>query len=157
MTQKQKQTLETVRLEIGLLLGDAHFAEACRLAIAYHLSFRKSKKPKNESELYKSLVKIWLEEVHPGWTFRAIDGAALNGIIERMRRYAGNPKNQLMVEINNEYLQNFFRHFCKKLPEFYKNQTLTVLLSKFDPIIEEIKTQNQKKIEKPKSMFSKFA
>lgn len=147
MTKQQKTRITETAIEQGMIpLQSMDWNQAMSLAISYHASFKKSKKPKEESELYKSLVDIWLKEVHPSWTvFTSIDGAAMKSIESKMRAWIANPNNQIPVIIDKNYFENFFRHFCKKLPEFYKNQTLNVLASKFDSIIEEIKTQNAKK------------
>ena len=146
MTKQQKTRLTETAIKEGIIpLQSMEWSQAINLALAYHASFKKSKKPKEESELFKSLVQIWLKEVHPGWTFTNVDGAAIKSIETKMRAWIANPNNQIPVVIDKDYFENFFRHFCNKLPEFYKNQTLNVLASKFDSIIEEIKTQNAKK------------
>ena len=160
MTKQQKTRIAETAIEIGIIpLQRMDWEQAVNLALAYHASFKKSKKPKQESELYKSLVDIWLKEVHPGWTFSAIDGTAIKSIETKMRAWIANPNNHIPVVIDKNYFENFFRHFCKKLPDFYKNQTLNVLASKFDSIIEEIKTQNGKKrtIQRPAEHLSDFA
>ena len=145
MTKQQKTRLTETAIEQGIIpLQSMEWSQAMNLALAYHASFKK-KKPREQTELYKALVDIWLKEVHPGWTFSVIDGAGIKSIEVKMRAWIANPNNQIPVVIDKDYFENFFRHFCKKLPEFYKNQTLNVLASKFDSIIEEIKTQNAKK------------
>lgn len=160
MTKQQQSRINDTAAEQGIIpLQVMEWSEACKLAISYHASFKKSKKTKQQSELYKSLVDIWLKEVHPGWGFTAIDGAAINSIINKMQAWIANPNNHIPVVIDKNYFENFFRHFCNKLPEFYKNQTLNVLASKFDSIIEEIKTQNGRKriIQKGAEHHSDFA
>src|SRR6478609_10592010 len=160
MTKQQQSRLIESASELGIIpLQMMEWSEACKMAIAYHASFKKSKKPKEQSELYKSMVDIWLKEVHPGWGFTAIDGAAINSIINKMQLWIANPSNHIPVVIDKNYFENFVRHFWKKLPEFYKNQTLNVLAAKFDSIIEEIKTQNGRKriIQKAGEHHSDFA
>jgi DNA-binding MarR family transcriptional regulator len=103
---------------------------------------RKQKDKEEKNKVYAKCVDFWLKEFHPGWGFKAVDGKSLKGIIANMTRYF---KNKNEFDPNEEQLLNFFRHFCVSLPDFYKNQTLTVLNSKFDSIIDEIKTGNSKK------------
>ena len=160
MTKQQQSRLTEAATEKGITpLQPMEWSKACELALAYHASFKKGGRPKEESELYKALVEIWLKEVHPGWTFSNIDGAAIKSIIAKMRAWLANPNNHIPVVLDKHYFENFFRHFCKKLPEFYRNQTLNVLASKFDSIIEEIKTQNGKKriSQRPSEQLSDFA
>jgi hypothetical protein len=160
MTKQQQTRLTEAAIEKGIIpLQSLEWHEACTLALEYHAAFKKRKRQKEESELYRSLVDIWLKEVHPGWGFRAIDGASINIIISKMQAWIANPNNVIPVVIDKNYFENFFRHFCKKLPEFYKNQTLNVLAHKFDSIIEEIKTQNGRKriVQKGVERLSDFA
>lgn len=117
---------------------------------------KKEKVKKEKSPVFTACVKIWLEEIHPGWTFKGgMDGKALNGIIESMRHYSRN-KNER--EPTEEELVNFFRHLCGKLPEFYKLQTLSVINSKFDPIVEQIKKGGNAQLRgnSQVSIFSKY-
>jgi hypothetical protein len=104
----------------------------------FDASLRKSKKEKKPANpVFVACVHIWVKEVHPGWTFKPVDGKALNGIIAQMRSYS--IKNR-EVEPSEEQLVIFFKHITTHLPAFYKSQTLSVINSKFDPIIDEIKT-----------------
>lgn len=163
MTKQQQSRINEIASEKGIpILQPLLWNQACELAIAYHASFKKPSRAKGHTELYKGMVEIWLKEVHPGWTFSAVDGRSMNTIIDKMRLYVADPRNNLIVPLDKtitEYNMNFFRHFCKKLPEFYKNQTLNVLASKFDSIIDDIKTQNGKKriVQRPAEHLSKFA
>ena len=161
MTKQQKTRITETAIEIGIIpLQSMDWSQAITLVLAYHASFKKNKKSKQESELYKALVDIWLKEVHPTFTFTNVDGAAIKSIEAKMRAWIANPNNHIPVVIDKNYFENFFRHFCKKLPDFYKNQTLNVLASKFDSIIEEIKTQNAKKriaSTRPSEHLSDFA
>ncbi len=103
-----------------------------------HLEPRKNKKNQAPANpVFVACVDIWLKEVHPGWGFKAVDGKALNGILAQMRRYS-RQKNE--VDISDDKLLQFFRHLTTHLPAFYKNQTLSVINSKFDPIVDEIRT-----------------
>jgi len=94
-------------------------------------------KEKGKNPVFVACKNHWLDELHPDWTFKPIDGMAVKGIITQMRSYSAK-KNE--VDPTDESLVDFFRHFCRSLPEFYKNQTLAVLNSKFDSIISEIKS-----------------
>lgn len=95
------------------------------------------KKKKEDSALFKLCVDHWLKIVHPMWTFKAVDGKALKSLIEQMREYS---KKKNEIDPSDEKLFVFFQHLCLALPTFYKNQTLMVINSKFDSIIDEIRT-----------------
>lgn len=97
--------------------------------------------------------KHWLEVVHPGWSWNGgLDGRMMNGIIQkiewRLMRREVTMKDSVapeFVQIPRENVRiedqhNLFIHFCKSLPEFYKTQDLKTLNSKFDGIIEQIKS-----------------
>lgn len=162
MTKQQQSRMNEAAMEKGIIpLQTLEWSQACELAMAYHASFKKKgRKTQEDSALYKALVDIWLKEVHPGWAFKAIDGAALKNIISRMQAWIANPTNHIPVVIDQNYFENFFRHFCRRLPDFYRNQTLNVLASKFDSIIEEIKTRNSEKRianSRPAERLSDFA
>lgn len=124
-------------------------------------------KKKEANPVFVACVDIWLKETHPGWQFKAQDGKALKGIIESMRAYWKKKREATLketpivgltvmdhVEPSDQQLIDFFRHFCKSLPQFYKLQTLSVLNSKFDPIIDEIKKGPGVKSNQQVSMFS---
>lgn len=117
------------------------------------------KKPEKEADpAFKPCVAFWLKEFHPDWSFNAGEGKALKEILKLMRKYSFKKNDQ---EITTENLINFFKHFCSSLPEFYKSQNLKVLCSKFDSIIDLIKSgrdQNQTFRNKPSnvSVFSNY-
>ncbi len=101
-------------------------------------SLRKSKKEKKAADpIFAKCVEVWLKEIHPGWGFKAVDGKALNGIIAQMRAYSLRKNDR---EPSDQQVVDFFRHLTTHLPAFYKNQTLSVINSKFDPIVDEIRT-----------------
>lgn len=104
------------------------------------LSKEKSNVKIMDKTLFKACVKIWLEEIHPGWSFSGAEGKSLKGLIEQMRKYS---KNKNEVDPSDEALTNFFKHYCMVLPDFYKDEKLTVLNSKFDTIMKKIKNGEQ--------------
>lgn len=110
---------------------------------------------KKEKSLYARCVEIWIKEIHPMWTFKAIDGKALNLLIPQLREYS---KKKNEVDPSDDRLVDFFKHLCVSLPQFYKNQTLMVINSKFDTIIDEIKTGRSTKKESARDYITrKFA
>lgn len=115
------------------------------------------KKEKEVDPAFKECVRIWLKEIHPDWVgFNASEGKALKELLKKMRAFSLK-KNE--VEISTEDLCNFFKHYCKSLPEFYKAHELKVISSKFDSIIEQIKTGRDKNTDfrnKPSSIFSQY-
>lgn len=126
----------------------------------------KSQKPINTKRLKKEkkgahpafaiLKDHWQKVVHPEWvSWGGMEAKNLNEIIAKMTAYSVNRKKKdygvgpdhvwtedqlARLQPSPEDLFLFFQHFCKSLPNFYKTATLNVLNSKFDGIIEEIRT-----------------
>ena len=92
------------------------------------------KTPPSTTE-YSLIVDFWLKDFHIGWTFGGVQGKAINSIIKKLKKVF--PENDV-VEI--------FKMMCLKLPEWYKDKDLSVIDSKLNEILSEIKNnQNEKK------------
>lgn len=92
-----------------------------------------AKKPLVE---YQPCLDFWLKEFHPDWTFGGMQGKALKSLIKKIEKLRKN-ENDSIVEI--------FKVICLKLPDWYKDKDLPIIDSKFNEIIEQIKTQNNGK------------
>ena len=78
---------------------------------------------------YKFCVDFWLKEFHVGWSFGGQQGKALKSILKKIKS---------LKSTDSDF--NVFKLICLKLPEWYKEKDLSIIDSKFNEIIEEIKT-----------------
>lgn len=101
----------------------------------------KKEKEKKEKTVREKIIEFWLKEFHVGWSFNSTDGKKVNSIINKLEKTLLSNGN----EVNDESILNLFKAFCLKLPDFYKNETLSTLDSKYDSIIERIKQNNNGK------------
>lgn len=105
------------------------------------LSFFEEEAPKPEEPkvmtLRQRVIDYWLKDFHPDWNFSVTDGKKINELIKKLKRSLSSKR----TEYTDDDVLNLFMAFCKKLPEFYKSQNLSVLEAKYDTIIEEIKIQ----------------
>lgn len=84
---------------------------------------------------YQLLVDFWLKEFKPDYCFRAVDGLKLKSIIKQIKhklKVAGLPET-------DELIVQSFKSVCIKMPEYYKSKDLSVIDSKFNQIVDEIK------------------
>lgn len=104
----------------------------------------KEEKNKVEAgEAFRGCVNFWLKVMHIGWRFKAMDGKQMKDIIQKIRENyiaAYTERYNSPPVVTPENIIQSFEHFCKSLPEFYKTQDLKTLNSKFDGIIEQIKS-----------------
>lgn len=92
--------------------------------------------------VYHQVVEFWLKEFHPGWSFRAVHGKAVKGIIaqiESRARAAGTEKPE------PEEVYEYFRVMCNKLPEWFRDKDLQIIDSKFNEIITQIENGRQER------------
>jgi hypothetical protein len=87
-------------------------------------------------EFYQPCLDFWLKEFHPDWTFGGMQGKALKSLIKKIEKLRKN---------ENDSILELFKIICFKLPDWYKDKDLPVIDSKFNEIIEQIKTQNNGK------------
>lgn len=97
---------------------------------------------KKEQTLYQKMVEYWLKVFHPDWSFGATDGKKIKSLIKKLQKSLSATKQ----DYTDQDVLDLFKAFCTKLPEFYKSQTLSVLDSKYDSIVDEIKKGNGKSI-----------
>jgi response regulator RpfG family c-di-GMP phosphodiesterase len=93
---------------------------------------------------YSLLVEFWLKEFKPDYCFKAVDGLKMKSIIKQIKHkltHAGN-------EPTEENILNSFKLVCLKLPEWYKTKDLSIIDSKFNQIVEEIKANGKSNTEK---------
>lgn len=113
--------------------------EPCSFSEQQVLFEEKPKPIKKEMTLYQKFIDIWLKEFKIGWKFTATDGKKMKSMIKNVERSL----KQHREDFTEEDCVNLFRHFLQKLPDFYKNQSLSVLETKYDSIIQEIKNGKQ--------------
>lgn len=90
----------------------------------------------NAGKIHKALVDIWVKR-HPTWVFRGPrDGKQIKEIIQQIQIFWRVSSGG--IEPRPENVIEFFETLLEHLPDFYKNQDLTVINSKFGPIVEEI-------------------
>ncbi len=119
---------------------------------AYNKLKNQKRKSKEPHPAYTELVKIWFEELHPTHRFNSEDGRAINGMIKNMTDYCQKKWGYDKIA-DVEYLKTFFKHFCTRLPQFYKSETLPTLNRKFYAIIEQIKNNGgATKVTRPSSV-----
>lgn len=100
----------------------------------------KKKDKKVAHPAFQSCVDHWLKVVHPGWSFKPVDGKAMNSIIDRIqKRLEKREEFANGIAIPVEIIVNSFKHIMKKLPAWYLIQTLPVIDSKFDSVIDQIR------------------
>lgn len=81
---------------------------------------------------YNLCLDFWLKEFHIGWTFTGQNGKELKSIIKKIEKVLKDSENKSTV-------LNTFKLFCEKLPLWFKDKDLSILNSKFNEIIEQIK------------------
>jgi len=108
---------------------------------------KKSSKSKNvstakpENESYRQIIDFWLKEFHIGFTFNATSGKKVISIISKFKTLLKNEGRA----VSDESVVNAFKYMCLHLPDFYKDKDLSMLESKFNEIILEIKNKNDGK------------
>lgn len=104
-----------------------------------------TKKNKKDEALplleYQLCVDFWLKELHQGWDFGGQQGKALKSFIKKIKKIL----TEGGKEVTTDSIVNSFRFICKNLPDWYKTKDLQVLDSKFNEIVQEIKTPNNGK------------
>lgn len=95
---------------------------------------------------YQLCVDFWLKEFHPDFNFNATAGKKMKSIIEKFKTLLKNNGK----EITENTIFESFKIMCIKLPEWYKNKDLSVIDSKFNEIIQEIKNGTNSKQEQRK-------
>ena len=112
------------------------------------------KKTTEPDLVYVECVRIWLKEIHPGWTFGAVHGNKMKSIIKKIR-YTVSLKG---LEGTDEQITASFKLFCQRLPDFFKDKDLQVLDSKYNEIVYAIQTGKKKSINAMSSsqVFGKY-
>lgn len=90
-----------------------------------------------EPTLHQRLCAVWLNEIHIGWTFGAMQGKCITSIGEKIKKI----QKAAGLSTDDTDVERIFRIMCQKLPEWYKDKDLQVINSKFNEIITEIKNQ----------------
>ena len=113
------------------------------------------KKPREEKNLvYTECVRIWLKEIHPGWTYDAIHGRKLKSIIRKIKQVCKNRN----LEGTDEQVILSFKRMCLQLPTYFKDKDLHMIDSKFNEIIHQIQAGKQQSPNSYNSsqMFGKY-
>lgn len=102
-----------------------------------------------DKSLYQLAVDFWLNEFHSGWNFKAVHGKKMKSILEDLRRRLKSSGK----DCEDSDVLDAFKKFCLNLPPFYQDKDLSILESKMNEIIEEIKKKKdteQKKANNPR-------
>lgn len=87
---------------------------------------------------YTRCVDIWLKEVHIGWDFNKVQGAALKSIMTKL--------TNRLKSISETSISDNFRLLCQNLPDWYQDKELNKIDSAFNEIIQQIKDKKNGKI-----------
>jgi hypothetical protein len=91
--------------------------------------------------LYQSIVDFWLKTVHPGWTFSAQHGKEINSIVSKIKTV----QKTAGKETSDESVYESFVLICENLPEWYKDKDLSIINSKFNEILTDVKNSRNGK------------
>lgn len=105
-----------------------------------------------EELVYPLAVDYWLKELHIGWLFESTHGAKMKSIIKKLKKVIEDTGKEATVES----IINLFKAMGSKLPIWYKDKDLSVIDSKFNEIVTEIKNANNG-ISNTKQPISKYA
>lgn len=117
------------------------------LAKDIHIAISRDEEIKEPSD-FKKCVEFWLTEFHEGWVFSATDGKKLNSIIKKIKIVLADAGKSEDIVVDT------FKAMCYKLPAWYKDKDLSIIDSKFNEIIQEIK--NNKNGQTTKNNFGQF-
>lgn len=97
--------------------------------------------PKNEivgkeKSLYSEFVAVWFDN-WKDYVFTAKDGLKIKSLINKLKLFA--KKNN--VEPTDAELLKYWEIIIQKMPEFYKGKDLSVVDSKINEIVNEIKNK----------------
>lgn len=112
------------------------------------------KSTKEKDLVYTECVRIWLKEIHPGWTFGAIHGKKMKSIIKKIEQVC---KARGLQGTNEEITQSF-KNMCLRLPDWFKDKDLQIIDMKFNEIVYQIQTGPKKKLNDYNSsqLFGKY-
>jgi len=100
---------------------------------------KKDKKVNKEKNIiYSTLVEFWLKEFHIGFIFNGTAGKALKQIIIKLETIL---KNENSYDGDDSVI-NLFKFICFNLPDWFKDKDLSVINSKLNEIILQIKNKN---------------
>ena len=99
---------------------------------------KKNKIKTIEEISYPLAVDFWLKEFHLGWTFENTHGAKMKSIIKKIKKVILDTGK----DPTSDSIINTFKAMCNKLPQWYKDKDLSIIDSKFNEIITEIKNSN---------------
>lgn len=93
-----------------------------------------TKKKKKPNPVFTECVSIWLKEIHPGWTFGAIQGRKLKSILTKIKQVCKSKG----LEGTDQQIINSFRRLGRELPDYYKDKDLQIIDSHFNTIVVQI-------------------
>lgn len=99
----------------------------------------KPKKKRATGSVYAACVDFWLKEFHHDWTYTATHGLHMNQIIKKIREVS-----KRLGREDDEYIIAFFKKFCERLPDWYKDKDLPKLNSSFNEILTELQNGKSK-------------
>ena len=111
--------------------------------------------PKKESSAYTECVRIWLKELHPGWTFEAVHGKKMNSIIRKIKKvckYQGMEGNDKQVIASFMKMASWIRN-----DSFYMDKDLALIDSKFNEIVTKIQQGKNGKNYHSKNSAERFS
>ncbi len=113
-------------------------------SIVEYSKVKKSKEEKKKEKVpatsllgYSKSVDFWLKDFHVGWQFGAVQGKAIKSILCKLEKVLSAGER----EVTEETLTDAFKFMCISLPEWFKDKDLQVIDSKFNEVIEQIKTK----------------
>lgn len=113
---------------------------------------KKNKKEKRApNPLFVACKDFWLTEVHPDWTFGAVQGINLKYIIDKLRILILKKRDTC----NDDDILQLFKVMCIGLPDYFKNKDIQVINSKFNEIVTELQERKnaRPKYTKGESIF----
>jgi hypothetical protein len=98
---------------------------------------KREPKPEESTTVFNECKTFWLEEFHKGWAFDGAEASALKKILDKIKSAI---ENGGKIVYSEQQHAMFFKYFCYHLPEYYQKKDLKVLNSKYNELIEQMKS-----------------
>ncbi len=97
---------------------------------------KKKKEPKEPNPVFTECVRIWLKEIHPGWTFTAMHGKKIKSLITKIINW-GKVRG---FEMNDTQVINSFAKIMQwiKNDPYYSGEEIHVIDSHANKIFTKI-------------------
>lgn len=97
-------------------------------------------KKEKEKNVYLQFVEVWYNSWGGDYVFTAKDGAKIKSLITKITVLI----KRSNISPNADEIVGFWREVVQNMPDFYKGKDLSVVDSKLNEIISQIKKQNNK-------------